>query len=316
MILHPTSIEELANGLRNAAATGQQISGYDLSSLPRSIVHRDDDLTVTLTSNIPLTELQLALAPFHQWLPVDPLSKLSPTLEQVITNNLSGSRRYGYGTIREYVIGLTVMLPDGRVITSGGQVVKNVAGFDLCKLFVGSRRNLGILLEVTFKLCPLPEVEKLFVCEYPTLSKADNAIHKLIDSPITPVILDLHNLSNSRNWSWNVIVGFAGTTEDVEWQADILQSIGEFKDCNNDYLKAAIQQIPEIGATYSVLPSRTCEVIASFPEQPVLAHVGNGIIRNGTKHSRISNNNVWDLLKRLKNEFDPAGVLNLDYSPE
>lgn len=325
MILHPTSVQQLAESLRSAATTGTQISGYELSSLPHSINHRDDDLTVTITSNISLAELQSALAPFRQWLPIDPLSKLSPTIEQIISNNLSGSRRYGYGTIREYLIGLKVMLPDGRVVQSGGQVVKNVAGFDLCKLFVGNQRNLGIILEATFKLYPLPEAEALFVCKNHTLSNADLIINRVLDSSVIPVILDLHNLTNDSNYrssahttayrGWNVVVGFAGTTEDVAWQTDILQSIGEFSACNSDYLETAAHSIPEISATYSVLPSRTCEIIVSLPEQPVLAHVGNGIIRNGTIYPRISNNDASDLLKRLKYTFDPAGVLNI-YSTE
>ena len=311
MIPQPTSIEQLASSLRNAAATGTQIVGWDLSLLPRSILHRADDLTVTVSSNITLAELQLALAPHRQWLPIDPPAITSPTIEQIISGNLSGSRRYGYGTIREHSIGMAVMLPDGRVIRSGGQVVKNVAGFDLCKLFVGSRGIIGIILEATFKLRPLPESEKLFVREFRTLSEADAFIAQILQSPVTPILLDLHNCNDAG--SWNIVVGFAGASEDVVWQADILDSIGGFRECDGGYIDSAIQRIPEIYRTNSVLPSQLCAAIASLPKSPILVHAGNGVFRNGTAGQKSSNTNA-NLLRRLVQKFDPAGVFRLGNS--
>ncbi|MCC7439022.1 MAG: FAD-binding oxidoreductase [Armatimonadetes bacterium] len=306
MTIHPTSIEELADALHSAAASGKQISGWELSSLPRSIVHHASDLTVTLTSNVHLAELQSKLAPHRQWLPIDPLSEISPTIEQILSSNLSGPRRYGFGTIREHILGVTVMLANGRVIHSGGQVVKNVAGFDLCKLFIGSRGNLGIILEATFKLRPFPESEKLFACQCSSLSEADAVINTLISAPIAPVILDLHNLSSSNHWQ--IVIGLAGATEDVAWQAAILQSVGEFKASNDHYLDAAIRQIPNINATHSVLPSQLCQVLALLPKGPVLVHAGNGIIRNGTTDTVPVASSVSGLLKRLKSEFDPVDI--------
>ena len=311
MIPQPISIEQLASSLRNAAATGAQIVGWDLSLLPRSILHRADDLTVTVSSNITLVELQLALAPHRQWLPIDPPATTSPTIEQIISSNLSGSRRYGYGTIREQSIGITVMLPDGRVIRSGGQVVKNVAGFDLCKLFVGSQGIIGIILEATFKLRPLPESEKLFVREFRTLSEADAFIAQILQSPVTPILLDLHNCNDAG--SWNIVIGFAGASEDVAWQADILDSIGRFRECDGGYIDSAIQRIPEIHRANSVLPSQLCAAIASLPNIPILAHAGNGVFRNGTAGQKSSNANA-NLLRRLVQKFDPAGVFRIGNS--
>ncbi len=308
MILHPTSIQELAEGLHNAAATSTRITDYELSSLPRSIVHHAEDLTVTLTSNITLSELQAALAPHRQWLPVDPPAEIPLTIEQILSNNLSGPRRYGYGTIREHILGIKVMLADGRVVQSGGQVVKNVAGFDLCKLFIGSRGSIGIILEATFKLRPLPEAEEVFACEYHTLAETDAVITTLLDSPISPILFDLHNLNH--NQCWELVVGFAGTREDVAWQASVLRSLGNFRGCTSDYLDAAVQHIPNINATQSVLPSRLSAILASLPAGPVLAHAGNGIIRNGTANPVAVTSSISSLLQRLKNEFDPAGIFN------
>jgi glycolate oxidase FAD binding subunit len=91
------------------------------------------------------------------------------SIAEILNSNASGPRRLGYGTIREHLLGITVAMADGRLIHSGGKVVKNVAGYDLCKLFVGSRGSLGVLVEATFKVGPLPEVERFVAarCDSP-----------------------------------------------------------------------------------------------------------------------------------------------------
>src|SRR5207248_4275632 len=114
----------------------------------------------------------------------------------MLNSNISGPRRFGYGSIREHLLGLKVVLADGRLIHCGGKVVKNVAGYDLCKLFVGSRGSLGVLLEATFKVRPLPEVEQFVGARCDSLSAAAALLEAVRDSELTPVVLDLHNLGS------------------------------------------------------------------------------------------------------------------------
>ena len=90
-----------------------------------------------------------------QWLPIDPPNSDRTTIGDLLAHNLSGPRRFGYGTIRDYLIGIKVALANGEIIKAGGKVVKNVAGYDLCKLFIGAKHTLGIIVEATFKLRPL-----------------------------------------------------------------------------------------------------------------------------------------------------------------
>jgi len=114
----------------------------------------------------------------------------------LLDTNASGPRRAGFGTIRDYVIGLRVALADGRLVRSGGKVVKNVAGYDLMKLFIGARGTLGVIVEVTFKLLPLPEAEAFVQAHFGTLEATERLIASVLESELTPAVFDLHNLGS------------------------------------------------------------------------------------------------------------------------
>jgi glycolate oxidase subunit GlcD len=124
--------------------------------MDRMIAHEPADLVATAEAGLTLTEFQKQLAQNGQWLPVDPADDGSATLGGIVATGSSGPQSFGYGPLRSFVIGLRVVLADGRQIKAGGRVVKNVAGYDLCKLFTGSFGTLGLITEVTFKLRPLP----------------------------------------------------------------------------------------------------------------------------------------------------------------
>src|SRR5262245_30076761 len=154
MILRPASLKELSRGLSHACALGEKIERVDLSALNHVVEHAPQDLTVTVEAGITLLALQSELRKRAQWLPVDPPLAERLTIRELLEENASGPRRFGWGTIRDYLLGIKVTLADGRIIKSGGRVVKNVAGYDLAKLFVGSRGTLGVVAEATFKLRP------------------------------------------------------------------------------------------------------------------------------------------------------------------
>src|SRR5262245_4594393 len=158
MILAPSNLKDLARGLAHAHALGEKVEAVDLHGLNRVLEHAPEDLTVTVESGRTLAALQADLAKCGQWLSIDPPDPAHLTIEKLLATNESGPRRYGYGTIRDSVIGVKVALADGRVIKSGGKVVKNVAGYDLARLFIGAHRSLAVIVEATFKLRPAPEI--------------------------------------------------------------------------------------------------------------------------------------------------------------
>ena len=122
----------------------------------RLITHEPADLVATAEAGITLREFQKRLAESGQWLPVDPPDEATATIGSIVATAAAGPQSFGYGLLRSFVIGLRAVLADGRRIKAGGNVVKNVAGYDLCKLFTGSYGTLGVITEVTFKLRPLP----------------------------------------------------------------------------------------------------------------------------------------------------------------
>jgi glycolate oxidase subunit GlcD len=124
------------------------------------VTHEPADLVATAAAGVTLRDFQKHLAQAGQWLPIDPPDDGNATLGGVVATSLAGPQNFGYGPVRSFVIGMRVVLSDGRLIKAGGSVVKNVAGYDLCKLFTGSYGTLGLITELTFKLRPRPAEER------------------------------------------------------------------------------------------------------------------------------------------------------------
>ena len=123
--------------------------------MTKLIRHEPADLIATAEAGMTLRDFQSHLREKGQWLPIDSIDAHA-TLGGVVATGLSGPQQLGYGPLRSFIIGMRAVLSDGALIKSGGQVVKNVAGYDLCKLFTGSFGTLGVMTEITFKLRPLP----------------------------------------------------------------------------------------------------------------------------------------------------------------
>jgi len=263
------------------------------------IEHSPSDMTATVAGNVTVAQLQARLAENGQWLSLDPPAPELLTVAEALARDSSGPRRFGYGTIRDYAIGLKVVMADGRRISSGGKVVKNVAGYDLLKLFIGARYSLGNIVEATFKLRPLPECEQFVQKSCASLSEAGALLETIMDSPITPVVLDLRPPSV-------LVLGFAGTREDVDWQWSRSRELGFSEPANLDFEKsfwnAEAQKI-------SVLPSRIIETIAALGAVPFVARAGNGVIYcRGAKEIPKPDWPVH-LMRRVKAAFDPCGLL-------
>ncbi len=142
--------------------------------LNRILEYSPADLVVTVQPGMLWRDFQAALAAEGQMLPVDPVCSPMATVGGIVAIAASGPLRALYGTLRDMTIGLRVVYPDGRVVKTGGKVVKNVAGYDMTKLFVGSYGTLGVFSEITFKLRPLPAHRELCL-----LSGGQDAIERL-----------------------------------------------------------------------------------------------------------------------------------------
>jgi FAD/FMN-containing dehydrogenase len=263
------------------------------------IQHTPSDMTATVSGEVTMAALQERLAQKGQWLPVDPPHPERLTIAEALAYDLSGPRRFGYGAFRDVTIGLTARLADGRLVSSGGKVVKNVAGYDLIKLFIGARHSLGAIVQANFKLRPLPECELFLQKKCASLAEAGVLLEAINDSPLTPVVLDL--LAPST-----LVLGVAGTREDVEWQCARARELGVAEPSNLDYEKnfwtAEAQKI-------SVLPSRLIETVAALGPLPFVARAGNGVIycRGARNLPKLD----WPvhLMQRVKKAFDPGGLL-------
>jgi FAD/FMN-containing dehydrogenase len=178
----PTSAEQASDVMKFAAAerlavipagarrfidAGNLLTQADLilstRQMNRFITHEPADLVATVEAGMPLRAFQERLAEAGQWLPVDPPDEANTTIGSIVATAAAGPQSFGYGPLRSFVIGLRTVLADGRRIKAGGHVVKNVAGYDLCKLFTGSYGTLGVITEVTFKLRPLPAEARTIV---------------------------------------------------------------------------------------------------------------------------------------------------------
>ena len=133
----------------------------DSTGMDRVLAHDAADMTVAVQAGVPLTRLQECLAPAGQWLALDPPSAIGgATIGGLIAAGDYGPRRLRYGAMRDLVIGITVVLADGTIAHSGGRVIKNVAGYDLGRLFHGSLGTLGFVAEAVLRLHPRPAVSR------------------------------------------------------------------------------------------------------------------------------------------------------------
>lgn len=168
-----------------------------LERLDKPIEHDDANLSASVQAGIKVTALQKILAERNQFLAMDPPNPGSATIGGTVAANINGARRMLYGGMRDLVIGMKMALADGRQIKAGGKVVKNVAGYDMCKLFVGSLGTLGIITEVTFKLAPIPESTATLVASGP-LAQALRLVDELSRSPLLPAAVAVLSAGLSR----------------------------------------------------------------------------------------------------------------------
>ena len=189
-VSEPATVADAAEVLRGGGRVSIERDGGDIvlstARLNRVLEHEPGDLTAIVESGIRLSELRAALAPHGQMLALDPPG--DPTVGACLAGDLSGPRRHRFGAMRDLVIGVTVVLADGTVASSGGKVVKNVAGYDLGKLFSGSRGRLGLIARVALRLHARPAAEATVVVRTSDPRAAWAELHR---AQLTPSAVDL-----------------------------------------------------------------------------------------------------------------------------
>jgi glycolate oxidase FAD binding subunit len=206
----PSTPEELAAVLQSADSAGEAVTpvgggtqldlGMPLSrlttivettGLDHVVEYEPADLTITVEAGIRFSELQRILGEQGQFLALDPPLADGATIGGLIATNASGPLRFSYGTARDLVIGTRVANPDGTLTRAGGRVVKNVAGYDLNKLYIGSLGTLAVIVELSFKLAPIPPAHATVVGQLPRPAAARSLIGDAVRSPLSPLAIEL-----------------------------------------------------------------------------------------------------------------------------
>lgn len=165
----------------------------DMSGLNRVVEHNAADLTLVAEAGITLASLRTVLAVEGQFLPLDAPLPDRATIGGTLAAGVSGPLKWQYGSARDLVIGMKVAQADGRITQSGGNVVKNVSGYDMARLHVGGLGTLGIMTEVSFKLTPIPRHEATLLAQFDSIADCLGAALKIFNSGVMPVALTAFN---------------------------------------------------------------------------------------------------------------------------
>jgi len=163
----------------------------DLSRMNRIMKISIEDRLSIVQPGVVYVDLEKALSPFGFFFPPDPASGKVSTLGGNVATNAGGLKGAKYGTTRDYVLGLQVVLPDGRIMRTGSKAMKSVSGYDLTRLFVGSEGTLGVVTEITLKINPKPTATSTALATFDSLEDAGRAINQIMHSGIIPSALEI-----------------------------------------------------------------------------------------------------------------------------
>ncbi len=211
-MIRPSSPEELAEALADCSQAGRTIqlggagsknamagpveaaeSTISTTAMTRVLQYEPADLTISVEAGMRWADLTNLLESKKQTIPLDPPFADSATVGGVVAANTSGPRRRLYGTARDVIIGMKFATLEGKLVHSGGMVVKNVAGLDMAKLIIGSFGTLAGIAVVNFKLAPIPVATRTFVISHRTLAEAIATRDRILRSVLQPSSLDLVN---------------------------------------------------------------------------------------------------------------------------
>jgi len=265
------------------------------------ITDRDcENLTLSVESGVTLNEVQRDLEGRGYFLPLDPPFTDKATLGGIVAANSSGPRRLLYGTARDLITGIKAVFPNGDIVVSGGKTAKNVSGYDMVKLLIGSLGTLGIICEITFNLLPLPEKKSTLLIPFPSLDDAYGFVYDLIGSQLLPASLNLLNAAAankikhpmpSHKGKYLAAIGLEGIAEAVDRQVSDMGERGrkheDFWNAIRDFAQEIATDSPNLVSLKSnVLISKSKELLRSYEniadkagvECAFVNQCGNGII--------------------------------------
>ena len=339
----PASAEELAKMLHDAAAAklavvpigggrargmGNPLERCDVelhtTRLDRVIEHSQADMVVSVEAGITLEALQQALGKSGQFLPVDPFNSPGHTIGGLLATGWTGPLRLRYGSPRDFLIGIRVALPDGKLATGGGRVVKNVSGYDMMKLHYGALGSLGVIVAASFKVFPKP-LHDVTVSSDGGWEAAEQAL----STPMAPSAVEV--ASDGR-----VLVRYTGSPAAVDRTVSSL----EWDEADTSIWEHNSRSAPQIWARVAVPRAELRSIVLALPgHDRWWASPGLGLahwaasgdpsavrdVRAKAEQAggslvmltRLDGVDAWgtrpatlDTMRRLKNAFDPDGVLN------
>jgi glycolate oxidase FAD binding subunit len=257
----------------------------------RLIEHAVGDLTITVEAGMKFSRLQAILADARQFLALDPTTPELATIGGIVATADTGSWRQRYGSVRDQLLGISFVRADGQIAKAGGRVVKNVAGYDLMKLFTGSYGTLGIISQVTFRVYPLQEASGTVV-----LTGMAEAVSQAADilrgSALTPTQADLLSTklvsSLGLGKGLGLIARFQSISESVKEQSNRLLAVGEklgldgviYSDGDEATLWQRLRECMHSSPTKSVI---TCKIgVLPTAAVEILTQVELGMIHIGT----------------------------------
>jgi len=227
------------------------------------------DMTVTVQAGILIKDLKEMLGKENQRLPIDDPYPANSSLGGLLATNTSGPRRFGWGTLRDYVIGISILNDEGVETKAGGRVVKNVAGYDFCKLHTGALGTLGIISQVTLKVRPNPEASAFLLLTL-NLANVESVLDRIHNTKTRPVAVELLNKNALQHplfkhlavtSDYGIFIGFEHSAEAVKWQTETLAN--ELADVPNS--KIEIINAPSDSALWQALGEFQAARISGCP---------------------------------------------------
>jgi glycolate oxidase FAD binding subunit len=361
----PANTEEVAAVLRYANTNGISVApwgggtkqSWGNSINPSLILHTHrlntvrehtwQDMTCIVQAGCVWSSLQASLQKHGQFVALDPLWPDRATIGGIAATNDSGSLRLRYGSLRDLIIGMTIVLADGTIARSGGKVVKNVAGYDLHKLMTGAFGTLGIITEVNFRLHSIPRHVQSFTISSEDFESLGRLLMKLLDSHLSTQSLQLRCSASG----FNLDVRLATLPEVIRDQASSLSELAqsvqlEASEANSDVWNARqehFDQTEHLIVKATMLPSNISHIAATIhtlggtsvtqatgimtasiptpassqlePLRKQIEATGGSltVLRNPSNTSTVASTMPADtlsLMRELKHRFDPNRILN------
>jgi glycolate oxidase FAD binding subunit len=343
----PRTAEELAGLLREASASrsivmpvgggrargmGGPGPGVDVelhtSRLDRMLEHSQADMVVSVEAGITLEALQHELGKARQFLPLDPFNSPGHTIGGLLATGWTGPLRLRYGSARDFLIGIRVALPDGKLASAGGRVVKNVSGYDLMKLHHGALGTLGVIVAASFKVFPKPLHDATVESDGGWLGA-----ERALSTPVAPVAVEVFN-------DGRVLARFMGSPDAVKralaelgwapapqtvWRDHSLRAPESWARISapRHALRELVQALPP-GAEWWASPGVGVAhwSIDSGPEtvrqvRAAAEAAGGALVLMNAPAELVQAVGAWGsppetlgVMRRLKDSFDPEGVLN------